>query len=372
MRPCIFVIGTRAQLVKMAPVIRAASDSALQHTIWLSGQHSESMDDLFRDFSLESAVTGSRKARERSTVLGLLTWLPAALWSCYRYVRRIAAQAAMRPLVVVHGDTLSTLVSAVAGRLAGGDIVHLESGLTSGRLLDPFPEEMLRRLTFRLAAFAVCPGEEPARQMQRYRCRDIANTGENTVLDCVRYALGADRRNHPVPPPGDYFVVSIHRFQNIYVRSRLSLIVREVMALAGVGKVYFVLHPPTRKRLGRAGLLDPLRNSAGVVLQARMPYTQFVSLLANSRGVLTDGGSNQEELSYLGVPTILYRDRSERTEGLGRNIVFRESIGGDLRDFVASGGLEKLRSPTLVTSDVHPSRTAVDALVRWSVAEKPA
>ena len=96
-----------------------------------------------------------------------------------------------------------------------------------------------------------------------------------------------------------------------------------------------------------------------------MPYTAFLMLLARARGVFSDGGSNQEELSYLGVPTVLFRDRTERPEGLGRNIILRDSID-ELTGFVQSGEIDLLRWPRRLQPDVKPSETAVDALCRWA------
>jgi len=97
-----------------------------------------------------------------------------------------------------------------------------------------------------------------------------------------------------------------------------------------------------------------------------MPYTEFLSLLAHARAVFSDGGSNQEELSYLGVPTVLFRERTERPEGLGANIVFRHSIG-DLVEFVQTGALERLRVPHQLKAEAAPSQTAVDAIRRWAM-----
>ncbi len=365
MRHCIFVIGTRAQLVKVAPVLRVAAEFRLPHTVWLSGQHTESIRDLIDDFGIVSEIVRPALTNERATIVGLIMWFPSALWTCYKYVRSTYAEVTGRPLVIVHGDTLSTFASALAGRVAGGTVVHLESGLTSGKLFDPFPEEILRRLTFRLTGYAICPNENAVRRMQSYRCYEIVNTLENTLLDCVRYAVKTENSRSTVTVQS-YFVASIHRVQNIYSRSRLAGIVQEIIEIASIGKVHFVLHPATEKRLTKLGLKDLLSNAPDVILEPRMSYTQFVSLLAGARAVLSDGGSNQEELSYLGVPTVLFRDRSERPDGIGRNVILRRTINGPLTDFIESGMMDKLRRPRQLHANVEPSRRTVEALARWS------
>ncbi len=364
MRECIFVIGTRAQLVKVAPVLSLASQSGLQHVVWFTGQHDESIDDLIDDFDIRSEFIRPQQQVERSSVFRLVRWLPGTLLGCFRFVRSVRNRTQSAPLVVVHGDTLSTYLGAVAGRLACSRIVHLESGLSSGRITDPFPEELLRRLTFCLTNFALCPNDDACDRMRAFDNCEVVHTGENTLLDCVRGAVESGTAlGH-----GDktkYFVVSIHRFRNIYNRSTLQRIVDEVIGLSSTGPVHFILHPPTELRLKKYGFLERLKAAPAVLLRSRMPYTEFLALIAGARGVISDGGSNQEELSYLGVPTILFRHRSERPDGIGENVVFYTSGMSPLSEFVRSGMLDALRKPTKIDAEVQPSQVSVDAIARW-------
>ena len=113
-------------------------------------------------------------------------------------------------------------------------------------------------------------------------------------------------------------------------------------------------------------MYELLDDAPNINLRPRMPYTEFLALLAGARAVFSDGGSNQEELAYLGVPTVLFRDRSERPDGLGENIVLRSGIRLPLTEFVASGAIDALRRPSRVDDPVQPSQISVDALLKWS------
>ncbi len=365
MRQCIFIIGTRAQLVKVAPVLQVASQAGLDHVLWFTGQHSESIGDLIEDFGIDSEMISARQWRERSSILRLVMWVPGTFLGCYRYVRGVRKSGNVAPLVIVHGDTLSTFIGALAGKLAGAKVVHLESGLSSGKMTDPFPEEILRRLTFRLTDFALCPNDEAFNRMQAAGSCEVVHTGENTLLDCVRYASRSASEKH-IGDQAGYFVASIHRFQNIYRSSALSEIVAELIALSRLGAVHFILHPPTENRLRKTGLYERLLSEPGIRLRSRMPYTEFLALVSGARGVISDGGSNQEELSYLGVPTILFRERSERPDGLGENIVLRSELAMPLADFVKSGSLDALRRASRIAADAKPSDATVDALIDWA------
>jgi UDP-N-acetylglucosamine 2-epimerase (non-hydrolysing) len=367
MRPSVFVIGTRAQLVKVAPVLRAAVDVGLPHVVWFTGQHRESVDDLIADFDLRSEFVMPGNHQERSSVRTLLGWLPKMFLDCYRFIDRQRQDSKTNPLVIVHGDTLSTLIGAIAGRMAKAEVVHLESGLSSGALFDPFPEELLRRLTFRCTRYALCPNPQAAERMRRFHGCTVVDTGENTLLDSVRFALSSSAERG-APSAIGYYIASIHRFQNIYRPARLSAIVADVVALSSIAPVYFVLHPATERKLVDTGLRSVLERASAVKLIPRMPYTDFLALLANALGVVSDGGSNQEELSYLGVPTVLYRDRTERPDGVGRNIVFEKDLSNPLAEFAASGGMDRLRIASSLRSEVFPSQHSARSIAGWAAA----
>lgn len=361
MRQCVFVIGTRAQLVKVAPVLVLADDAGLPHTVWLTGQHEESVTDLIDDFSIGSRFVWPPEHKERSSILRLIGWLPGTLLRCRRYLKRLAQQSGERSVVVVHGDTLSTLLGALAAKLAGAEVVHLESGLSSGTIVDPFPEELLRRLTFRLTDVALCPNDDACRVMRRFRRCRVVHTGENTLLDCVRLALDKGAQGEALPD-GIYFVASIHRFQNIYRRDALAGIVDELIRLSELARVQFILHPPTELRLRKYGLYNSLAAAPCIDLRPRLPYSDFLALIAASKCVISDGGSNQEELSYLGVPTILLRRRSERPDGLGRNVLLHGAGDVPLAELAGSGRLDELRREPRIHSPAQPSRTVVTEL----------
>jgi UDP-N-acetylglucosamine 2-epimerase (non-hydrolysing) len=241
--------------------------------------------------------------------------------------------------------------------------VHLESGLSSEKWNDPFPEELLRRLTFRKARYALCPNDDAAHRMEKYSGCTVVNTKENTLLDCVRFAA---QSNSALEEEGNFFVASIHRFQNIYKRNHLVNIVEEMLEAAQFGDVHFILHPPTEIRLRKYNLYATLVGSPRVHVRPRMRYTKFLALLSGARGVFSDGGSNQEELSYLGVPTLLYRDRSERPDGLGKNIQLRRNINESMTALIESGKFDAMRKPSRINNDVSPSCMVVDSLLEWS------
>lgn len=358
LRHAIFVIGTRAQLIKVAPVVVACERAGLPATLLMTGQHQETMQDLVDEFGIRSPQVPAVLARERATVRSLLRWLPAAYVGVSRRIRELTSDGRAVD-VLVHGDTLSTLIGAVAGRRRGARVVHLESGLTSGRVLDPFPEEILRRFVFRFTDLAMCPNAGAVQHMRRRHRATVVDTGGNTIVDAVAMSGAAAIRKEP---SNHYVVVSLHRFQNIYDGRRLRRLVELVEQVAKTSPVHFVLHPATRKRLAAEGLDQRLRAAAGVELSPRLGYGAFLRLAAGAACVLTDGGSNQEELAVLGVPTIVMRERTERPDGLGANALMEASVTGGVAAFLAMGGHNSLRQPIRDPATPGPSERIVAAL----------
>lgn len=355
----IFVVGTRAQLIKVAPVVSACERAHLPVTLLMTGQHQETMQDLVEEFGIRSPQISAVPAKERATVSSLLRWLPMAYTGVARYIRGFA-RGGRAVNVLVHGDTLSTLVGSVAGRRSGARVVHLESGLTSGRLLDPFPEEILRRIVFHFTDLAICPNDAAVAHMQRHHRAKVINSEGNTIVDAVGMTGAAEIISECQK---SYVVVSLHRFQNIYSKDRLRHLVRLIQQIAKTFPVHFVLHPATRKRLVAEGLEDQLRAEPGVDLSPRLGYGAFLRLAAGAVCVLTDGGSNQEELAALGVPTIVMRVRTERPDGLGANALMESDVPGGVATFLAERRYATLRRPPSLASGEGPSARIVAALI---------
>jgi UDP-N-acetylglucosamine 2-epimerase (non-hydrolysing) len=347
----IFIIGTRAQLIKVAPVVVACEKRGMQITLLMTGQHQETMQDLIEEFSIKSPQVEALPATERLTIASLLRWLPQAYKGLEKQLKKLARDD-VRQYVLVHGDTLSTLLGAFAGRRSGARIVHLESGLTSGRLFDPFPEELCRRLVFRMTDVAMCPSSRSVEYMSTHHKAHVVYTDGNTIVDAVNLAGVAEALDHAA---GFYLVASLHRFQNIYNERRLQQLVDLICRVAECHPIYFVLHPATRKRLESAGLLAQLTNSKGLALLPRMGYRDFLRLAAGAACVLTDGGSNQEELAALGVPTLIMRQRTERQDGLGGNAVMEGDISQGVEQFVLLGLFKELRRPPAIRHSNGPS-----------------
>ncbi|AWV87478.1 MULTISPECIES: UDP-N-acetylglucosamine 2-epimerase [Acinetobacter] len=362
-RHIVFIIGTRAQLIKVAPIISNCEKSALPCTILMTGQHKDTMDDLFNEFSIKTEKLYATIPIERSTIFSLFAWLPKAYGGTVKQLKTMKDKYNNSDvLVLVHGDTLTTLISAYCGRRAGCKVIHIESGLTSGNYLSPFPEELIRNLVFKMTDIAFCPDDKSYRHMQKVSKATIFNTNGNTIFDAID-KVAQDNNFSSSKNRTPYVVVSIHRFNNIYHKARLVELIKKIKQVAQFISIKFVLHPATLKRLNQYQLYEILEQEKNIELLPRMSYFNFIRFAYAAECVLTDGGSNQEELAYLGVPTIVMRSHTEREDGLGSNAIMESEVV-DFSDFFSLRKYTNLREEDKKSS-YSPSEMIISTLQNY-------
>lgn len=309
------VIGTRPEAIKQAPVVWALRARPTRTTIVSTGQHREmlapmlSLLDLAPDVDLDLMRPGQTLADVASRCMSEMD----------KVLERTTPD-----VVVVQGDTTTAMAAAMAAFYRRIPVAHVEAGLRSGSLEEPFPEEANRRFVDLFARWLFAPTEEAAALLRAEGVREdrIYVTG-NTVVDAlihVRKTL-ASRRIEIEGVPRDALdgrrrlvLVTCHRRESF--GDGIAAICDAIATLAarheGTAFVYPVhLNPnvdgPVRARLGEI---------ANVHLIPPQPYDRFLALLSRAHLALTDSGGVQEEAPSFGVPVLVMRNRTERPEGV--------------------------------------------------------
>ncbi len=303
------VAGARPNFMKLAPVVRALSQSGdIQFRIVHTGQHYDAaMTDVFfaelgipaPDVHLEvgSGSHGAQTARilERYEAC-LLTNRPAA--------------------TVVFGDVNSTVACALAAAKLEIPIAHVEAGLRS--FDRAMPEEINRILTDALSGLLLVTEASGVANLRREGiAEDKIRLVGNVMIDTLRAHLpDARKRNAPARlglEHGKYGVVTLHRPSNVDDPETLTRLVRLLHSLAGELPLAFAVHPRTRAAAERAGIGELLQpGQRRLICLDPQPYLETLSLVADSAVVFTDSGGLQEETSVLGVPCITLRENTER------------------------------------------------------------
>jgi UDP-GlcNAc3NAcA epimerase len=298
------VIGNRPQFVKAAAVsyrLREDAREVLVHT----GQHYD--DELSRVFFDELELPRP----DHHLDLGGGT-------NTEQTARMLAALAPLiadeRPdVLLVYGDTNSTLAGALAGAQLGVPVAHVEAGMRSyDRTM---PEELNRVVADHASSLLLCSSERAAETLRGEQVAgEVVVVGDVMVdvaqLLAPRARARTEALEHTGVEPGGYLLATAHRAGNVDDPERLARLVDVLLAVPG--PVVLPLHPRTRSRLEAAGLLERL--TTGVRLVPPLGYLDFTALLLHSRGVLTDSGGVQKEAYLAGVRCVTLRSTTEWTE----------------------------------------------------------
>ena len=359
------VFGTTGELIKLAPVLLRLEARGHRYLLATTGQQVQQIPTFLEGFGLRQPDlwlgrgAGGRDLRTNRDIPG---WLGRVLTTFTRRrgsLRRALRDGPGRPLVLVHGDTMTTVLGAAAGRALRVPSAHIESGLRSFDLRHPFPEELNRRLTSRLASIHFAPGAWAAGNLRR---PDVVDTGSNTILDSL--ALVADAPL-PVQAPADepFGVVSLHRYELLNDRALLTRTLETLRETAERTPLLFVDHSVTAAALSRFGLDDVFDER--LIRVPRLRFHDFVRVERASVFVVTDSGGSQEECFYLDRPCLVHRVRTERREGLGENVVLSGMRDDVLRAFLADPSRYRRRSPL---PEASPSDVIVAELERRGIA----
>ncbi|MEZ8028415.1 UDP-N-acetylglucosamine 2-epimerase [Enterovibrio norvegicus] len=353
-----FFVGTTAELIKLFPIMVEMDQNEISYEIISSGQNDITTSTILTHFGIKKPSLVLSDTNHKKTALGLVSWFAKALFTSVGKVKSIA-KAKPGDVLVVHGDTVSTVLGAFLGKLIGMKICHVEAGLRSYNYFNPFPEELDRVVTSRLAHVHFAPNEWAVNNLKNKKGK-IVNTRENTLIDGLRLSKTVELPQDHTPEGREYFVFVIHRQENLFDTEFVKYIVERCVEESKRIHCVLVLHELTKIKLIELGMLDALKSNSNVTLIPRLEYVDFMKVLANSRFMVTDGGSNQEEAYYMGIPCLILRTHTERVEGLEENVLLSKKSRATIEAFFDNPYAYQRESKL---GSEYPSRTIVDELV---------
>lgn len=317
----LFVFGTRPEAIKMAPVIRKfKGEESIITKVCVTAQHREMLDqvlgffEIVPDYDLNLMRAGQSLYTITSDVILKLKDVLEDFDPAY---------------VFVHGDTTTTMAASLATFYYGAKVCHVEAGLRTYNKKAPFPEEINRQITGRIADIHFAPTEisKSNLQIERVRKEDILVTG-NTVIDALLESVEKVRNNIPsgilslrkqFDPMKKWILVTGHRRENfgdgfLNICKALKVIAE---SREGVEIIYPVhLNPNVQKPV-----YDLLSIQRNIHLVDPLDYPSFVWLMDKSYFIITDSGGVQEEAPSLGKPVLVMRETTERPEAVDAGTV---------------------------------------------------
>jgi UDP-N-acetylglucosamine 2-epimerase (non-hydrolysing) len=330
MRKILLIFGTRPEAIKLCPVIRSLRErsSRFRVVVCVTAQHRQMLDQVLQafdvrpDHDLDLMLPGQTLFQSTSRILAGLEGVLAA---------------EQPDLAIVQGDTTTTFCGALAAFYRNVPVAHVEAGLRTGDLRQPFPEEMNRVLTSHLTALHFAATEQAAENLRRegVASRSIHVTG-NTGIDAVLYVR--DELAHGKLQGRDWtdldsrkklILVTAHRRESFGDGfERICRALAEIADRPGVQVVYPV-HP-------NPNVQDPVRRylagHPNIRLIEPLSYVPFVDLMRRAYLLITDSGGIQEEGPSLGKPILVLREKTERPEAVEAGTV--KLVGTDQQKIV--------------------------------------
>ena len=327
MKKILFIFGTRPEALKLAPIIKEFQGSQTFSTkICVSGQHREMLDevlDLFKiktDFDMDLM----KNNQDLTSLAGLIIDKAGNIIDMEK-----------PDLIIVHGDTTTAMATSIAAFYKGIDVVHVEAGLRTSSVKQPFPEEFNRRIISKASSINFCPTELNKRNLidEGINNETIFVTG-NSAIDALLIALaekqsdehfinlksllGFDIRKEK------YILITGHRRENQgdkfdSIFTAISKLTDNYSDLKIVYPVH--LSPPVQKQAKKH-----FGNSDQIKLISPLNYFDFASLMQHSFFILTDSGGIQEEAPILNIPVVVFREETERKEGLAAGTILMGGV----------------------------------------------
>jgi len=330
----LLIFGTRPEAIKLCPLVRqlraGALERRLEPVVCVTGQHRQMLDQVLEAFDIRPDVDLDIMQSGQS-LPGLTSRLLAALEPVIAEVRP--------SMIVVQGDTTTTLCGALTAFYAGVPVAHVEAGLRTFDLQSPFPEELNRVFTSRLTALHFAATEWAACNLRAEGVpKDSISVTGNTGIDAVlwvRDGLLAGRLKAPPLPLDEtkkLVVVTAHRRESF--GAGFERICDAIGVLAARGDVQ-VIWPVHLNPNVRSAVFSRLANHPNILFLDPLEYVPFVDLMQRARIVITDSGGIQEEGPSLGKPILVLREKTERPEaveagtvklvGTNRELIVREA-----------------------------------------------
>jgi len=316
------VLGTRAELIKVFPVMLELKRRKMHYKFIHTGQHN--LGKLTKTLGVKTPDVVITPPPKQATTKFWTRVSKALLWnlSIVSKIRATLRNIKNLDYVLYHGDTMSAASAAIASSslLNPGKKyknVHLEAGLRSGSDSEPFPEEISRKICDKFSDILFAVSDVAEKNLRREKQKGkIYNVG-NTIVDSAVLAYNLAKKKKFKKPKGKYALATIHRHENIKSKNRL-LRIAKILQKVPI-KVILPLHDNTYKKICDFNILHEF---CGIDIVKLKNYVEFIYLLKHCSLLLTDGGSVQEESLVFKKPCIILRKRTERVAGLETGINF--------------------------------------------------
>jgi UDP-N-acetylglucosamine 2-epimerase (non-hydrolysing) len=326
----IFVFGTTGELIKIFPLITALEELNVPIELWSTSQQIGELPKAIESLGIKTDVdwlTQGRKGTSLRSKQDVFVWLLNVCIKLSLRLRRMH-QVRKRGGVIVHGDTITTAIASLFAFISRSRVIHIEAGMRSGDIRNPFPEELSRRFVAKIADLNYAPGMQSVENLIHSRGQ-VIDTKLNTIVDALMIA----KRSHIFSNQEHFGLVSLHRSELYENKIALNAVLDTLSSHAINHRLVFIDHPVTSQKIHDLDL-DHLIKSPGITRTPKLDYFDFIGLLSQADYVVTDSGGLQQECEITGTPCLVHRSVTESTWKLNQNIVLSKLDVNVLSNFL--------------------------------------
>lgn len=317
-----YFLGTEAEVMKMYNVIAESIKRGYNAIIVSNGQNIINDSPYLNLINKKVDVDLTKYAPKKKGISSYLKWFIKTRKLGIKVFKKQKLRFDFdNSIMVVHGDTMSTLMGSMIARKVKLRYVHIESGIRSLNWFSPFPEEIDRYLSSKHSILNFCQSDIATEYAEKYFKAEAINTHYNTGIEILYYALEQCKKQKLKSPyKGKYFVFAIHRQENLLNNSFMKNTINEVDNLSNKMHCIFIYHEQTKFTLEKLGLWDKIMKNKNITIIGRQDYINFINIIKHCEFIIGDGCGNQQEFFYMGKPYLIMRTKVEvKTEGLGWN-----------------------------------------------------
>lgn len=358
-----FFIGTTAELIKVAPIIKEFNKRGVEFKIITSGQNKIDFDALSGFIGGLKPDISFREKVNKSSVLHFLIWtIRTFLLSLFLLNKEFKGLNKKNSYFIIHGDTISSTMGALIGRIFRLKLVHIESGDLSFNLFEPFPEEICRSINIRLSDVLFTPNDWAKNNLKKIKGIKI-NTYYNTLVESFLWAKSLET-NINVKKYKKYYVLFMRRQEHVIFKKDWSRKILELVIKNSHPNLncLIVSNPLITSIIDSKKFKVFIKGNKKIKLISSLSYPNFMKLVSEAEFIATDGCTNQLESYLLGKPCLVLRDLTEQIEGLGKNVVLCKSDENIIKQFLLSYKKYNRRHPSIKT---RPSKIIVDYLMKY-------
>lgn len=354
-----FFVGTIAELIKMAPIIKELKKRGISFKVISSGQRRINFAELKNFIGNISPNISFKERPNLPSIIFFIFWAARTLLAgLFTLSKEFEGLNKNNSYFIVHGDTVTSVIGSLIAKFYHLKLVHIEAGDYAFNFFEPFPEEIIRHINDHLSDVLFAPNEWALSNLKNLK-KEKVNTQYNTLIESFWWTTKI-KNNVNFGKYKKYYILLLHRQEHVVFRKKWSKETMEfVINSADKNLNCLLINHPLSINIINSLQINEERKRQMIIIPS-LSYPDFMKLMQGAEFIATDSAFNQLESYLMGLPYLGLRDYTEQIEGLDKNVLICKNSKKAMKNFLKN--YQKYRTKP-ISSALRPSKIIVDYLV---------